>query len=88
MRWARKVNLMVYCRLISVDDKIIKYLIGGLANDLTGELIVNKSDFSFELVKKPEKSVVFLSHIDSLLRKHRNEFLQGIFKKEIAREIG
>lgn len=84
----REKIVNVYCKLISVDDNVIKYAIGGLYSDLTGELIVYKSGYRFKITKKPENSVILINNVDSLLRKHRNEFRQGIYKEEISREIG
>lgn len=79
---------MVYCNLISVDENTIKYAFGGVYTDLTGELVVNRNDYTFNITKSPSSSSVLKNHIDRLLRIHRSEFLKGDFKKSIAYEIG
>lgn len=79
---------MVYCKLISVDETTIKYAVGGLDSDITGELSVDKNDYSFMITKRPAKSVILDKHVDRLLRKHRSEFIDGVFKESIAYEIG
>ena len=79
---------MVYCNLISSDGKSLRYAIGGLVNDITGEMEVNKEDLSYKIIKQPESSVLYGRHIESMLARHKREYDQGIFKERISHEIG
>lgn len=78
---------MVYCKLISVTNRIVRYAIGGYVNDITGELILHRDTNEYEVVKVPENSKVYRTHIECMLRKHFKEFQKGIFKEKIAYEI-
>ena len=79
---------MVFCNLLSVDGKVALYAMGGTPEDLTGELLVDAENETFEILKEPEKSKVYLTHIGSMLRSNQEEFKKGVFKKRMAHQIG
>ena len=78
----------IYCNLISRDGQILRYAIGSLVNDITGEIEVNIDDLSYKIIKQPENSVLYGRLIESMLAKHKKEYDQGVFKEKISREIG
>lgn len=79
---------MIYCDLIEAPGDIVKYAIGGRANDITGELIISIQDGSFDLIKAPENSKVYQKHIAAMVYWHLDEFRKGIFRDKISYEIG
>jgi hypothetical protein len=79
----------IYCNLISRDGQILRYAIGSLVNDITGEIEVNIDDLSYKIIKQPENSVLYGGGlIESMLAKHKKEDDQGVFKEKISHEIG
>lgn len=50
---------MVYCKLISQNNDVIKYAIGALYNDLTGILVLNPKTHSYEIEKQPDQEEVY-----------------------------
>lgn len=79
---------MVYCKLKSNDGQVLRYAIGGVYNDLTGEIEVNKEDLSYRIIKEPEKSLLYSRHIESMLARCKKDYDHGVFKEKIAHEIG
>ena len=79
---------MVYCRLISANENVLKYAAGGLANDLTGELQVNKGDVSYQVTKAPERSILYPRHIEAMLSKYGEKIKRGSLIEIMAYEIG
>ncbi len=75
---------MVYCDFKNKTDKSVVYAYGGRTDDITGEFAINLSDLSFEIVKEPENSVVYLRHLMSLFYKYQSDFSNGVFKPKIA----
>ncbi len=86
-KFAKKVNLMVYCNLLSKKNNILTYSIGGVWNDLTGLLEVNCKTGQYVLLEKPKDSEVYMVHIEALIRKVRPDFDKGVFKPKISYEI-
>lgn len=78
---------MVYCKLINVNENNARYSIGGRIDDMTGILVYDRKDDSFEIEKEPDNSKVYKIHIKSMLCKYIEEFRKGIFKKKIGYEI-
>lgn len=79
---------MVYCHYKSHTEDMATYAYGETIDDMTGELIFHfGAEEGIEIVRKPEKYVVLLRHINKVYGKHRDEFKQGIFKEKIAYEI-
>ncbi len=64
------------------------YAIGGLYNDLTGEMIVDYAHQTYEIVKEPEKSRVYKRHISAMLHKAFHDYANGVIKEKLAYEIG
>jgi hypothetical protein len=79
---------MIYCKLLSKDGQLLRYAIGGVSDDLTGEIEVNKDDLSYHILKEPKNSFLYYRHIDSMLARCKKDFGQGVFKDKIAHEIG
>ena len=46
---------MVYCELKSKEDNILRYSVGSIISDVTGEIMINTQDMGFEITKQPEK---------------------------------
>ena len=64
----------VFCKLLSVNEKVAVYAIGGSPEDLTGELLVDTEAGTYELLKAPENSKVYDVHIGAMLRKYQSIF--------------
>ena len=78
---------MVYCKLISVNENIAKYSIGGRVNDMTGVLVYDRKDDSFEIEKESDESTVYKAHFKNMVCKYIEEFRKGIIKDKIGYEI-
>lgn len=78
---------MVYCDFLSQQDNILTYAIGGLVDDITGKLIVDIDDFSFEVVEKPHNSMVFERHIRAMLYNAMTRLRNGEKIERLAYEI-
>ena len=78
---------MVYCKLISVTNRIVRYAIDGYVNDITEELILHRETNEYEVIKVHKNRKSNRTHIECMLRKHFKEFQKGIFKEKIAYEI-
>ena len=78
---------MVFCNLKSNDDGVLKYEVGGTPEDLTGTLIVNPDDLSFELEKEPEKTKVYIQHIAAMLAREAKNYRKKTFRNRISYEI-
>ena len=79
---------MLFCNLLSVDGKKALYAMGGTPEDLTGLLLIDAENETFEILKEPENSKVYLAHIRSMLWYHQEELNNGVFKKRMAYQIG
>ena len=60
-------NRMIYCKLVSQNNGVLKYAIGGMPDDLSGTLFVDMNDSSFELEKEPEETTVYIGEIKTML---------------------
>lgn len=78
---------MVYCRLIKETADTVLYALGGLVDDLTGELLLFKGSDTYKIIKEPKHSKVYKIHIERMLRMYHEEFQNGVFKEKIAYEI-
>ena len=78
---------MVYCKLIKATEESAKYLMGGSGGDMTGILVYNRKEDSFEGEKEPDESTVYKAHLKSMICKYIEEFRKGIFKEKIGYEI-
>ncbi len=79
---------MVFCNLLSVNGNTALYAIGGNPNDLTGQLIINSEDGSYIILRAPENSKVYDTHIRSMIGKYRKSIDNGDFKEKMAYQIG
>ena len=79
---------MVFCDLLSFDGKKARYAIGGTLEDMTGELVVDLAEGTFELVSPPKESTVYEPHIGSMLRKYQAKNKNEGFAKRMAWQIG
>ncbi len=78
---------MVYCSLLEVKDKVIKYAIGGYATDITGVLVVDMRDRSYYVEKEPDESKVYPRLIGTMIRKYISEFEKGNYPDKMSYEI-
>ena len=63
---------MVYCKMISQQDNVIRYAIGALYNDLTGILVLNLNEQSYVIEKQPDQEEVYEHFIDKMLRQYQH----------------
>ncbi|MGI6206233.1 MAG: hypothetical protein ACOYJI_06390 [Anaerovoracaceae bacterium] len=77
---------MVYCEYIKNTDKAVTYSYGQTIYDMTGEVEYDFNNDILTITKKPEKYSVVTRQIESLFRKHRDEFCNGKFREKIAFE--
>lgn len=78
---------VVYCSLISVEGTKLTYALGGYVTDMTGELVVDYKEGTYEVTRKPMRSLARNRHIETMLRKHHAEFQKGIFPEKMSYEI-
>ncbi len=78
---------MVFCKLKSKTGSTLIYALGGDTNDMTGEVVVNITDMSYEVTRKPEKTTVFDRHIGKMLRLNAKELQEGIAKPKMSYEF-
>ncbi len=78
---------MVYCSFLKVQNKIIRYSLGGYSDDLTGVLVVDMNNKSFYVEKEPEASKVYPRLIGSMLRKYLPELEKGEYPERMSYEI-
>ena len=88
MKLERMVKQMVYCNKIKEDGGVVMYAIGGTVNDISGEMIVDYDNRTFEIVKQPEKSKVYSRHVSAMLQKAFSDYANGEIKERLAYEIG
>lgn len=87
MKQIRKEKQMVYCRLISQQNNVIRYAIGALYNDLTGILVLNPKEQSYEIEKQPDQEEVYEHFIDKMLRQYQRYFDNGEIPEKMSYEI-
>ncbi len=78
---------MVYCKLISQNNDVIRYAIGALYNDLTGILVLNPKTQSYEIEKQPDQEEVYEHYIDKMFRRSQHLFDNGNIPEEMSYEI-
>jgi hypothetical protein len=78
---------MVYCKLISQQNNVIRYAIGALYNDLTGILVLNPKTQSYEIEKQPNQEEVYEHFIDKMLRRYQKYFDAGEIPEKMSYEI-
>ena len=78
---------MVYCRLISDDGKLIRYAIGSVYSDITGEMVFDRTTNSFEITKQPEKEPVYEYFVETMLRRHLDVLKEGKAPEKMSYEI-
>ena len=79
---------MVYCDYKSNTADSVTYAYGGLTSDITGEVVFNFRDGSFDVEKEPTRSSVPIRHLVWMYQNHKNEFIQGIFRPKLSFESG
>ena len=77
---------MVYCDLKQNNGGLLTYNYGGYG-DRSGIVVFDAKNGTFDIIKKPENSIVFLSHLDHLARRTRGLYEKGIVKERMAHEI-
>jgi hypothetical protein len=77
---------MVYCDYIENTKKTVTYSYGQTIDDMTGEVEYNFENDVLKIKKSPVKYKVISRHLESVLKKHRREFINGELKKKIAYE--
>ena len=78
---------MVYCKLLSKNEKSITYSIGALCNDLTGEIEIDANGRGYEIIKQPQKEEVYPHFIDRMLVRYLNMFDKGTIPEKMSYEI-
>ncbi len=78
---------MVYCKMISQQDNVIRYAIGALYNDLTGILVLNLNEQCYVIEKQPDQEEVYEHFIDKMLRKYQQYFDNGEIPEKMSYEI-
>ena len=78
---------MAYCRLISQIGKKLIYAIGGLYDDITGEIEINTEDLSFSINKEPQKSKIYPALISRMIQKYRSALQGGEIPEKMSYEI-
>ena len=79
---------MIYCHYISHTWDTVTYAYGATIDDITGVVVFHFwKENGIEIVQKPERYVVFQRYIQSVYRRHLEEFRRGVFLKKFAREI-
>ena len=77
---------MVYCKLKERIKDGALYLYGGETDDLTGEIKFANDGKSFDIIKEPQKSDVYLRSLNRLFGKYKAEFSQGKFEDKLSYE--
>lgn len=75
---------MVYCELKSKEDNILRYSVGSIISDVTGEIMINTQDMGFEITKQPDRSEIYPLYIGKLLRKYLPELEKGNAPKKMS----
>ena len=78
---------MVYCNLLSAEGSKLIYAIGGSTDDITGKLVINLEDRSYDIIKEPERTKVYARHISSMVGRAWNRFEKGIYPERLSYEI-
>ena len=77
---------MVYCNYLRNTDSVVEYIFGETTDDLTGNVVYDYKQDIMNIIKEPDDCPVMPRHLQSVFRKHRNEFINGELKKKIAYE--
>lgn len=78
---------MVYCSLKERLGDVVIYLFGGYIDDMSGEVSYNIHSGEMMIKKQPVESSVRESHLKSVFNVNRKDFLNGIFRGTLAREV-
>ena len=78
---------MVYCKLKSQDGHKLKYSVGSIYNDLSGELLFDSKELSYEIIKQPDKGEIYPLFIGKMLRRYIPKFQSGIIPNTMSYEI-
>ena len=77
---------MVYCDFIRADNKTVVYRYGGLPSDLTGRVSFNRDGSGFTVDKKPDKTIAFERHLNSIYGANKEMFKEGKFRNKKSYE--
>ena len=77
---------MVFCDYKANTTDSATYAFGGTPEDISGEIVFHFRDRTFEIVKAPEKTKVWLKYIRSLYHKEMENFNKGVFREKISYE--
>lgn len=78
------MGICILANLKCYDKDTVTYYFGAYDEDITGEVIFGTSDNSFEILKQPEKYIVFKRSVIKLFLKYKKEFAKGIFREKIC----
>ena len=78
----------LYGRLVSVEWTVVTYRIGFNYKDITGVVQYDYAIGEYKVIREPVTGIIYKNALDSLLRKYRKSFLEGVFPEKISREIG
>ena len=78
----------LYGRLVSVEGTVVTYRIGFDYKDITGAVQYDYAIGEYKAISEPVMGIIYKNALDSLLRKNRKSFLEGVFPEKISREIG
>ena len=77
---------MVYCNYKSHTDNYAVYAYGGEPSDITGEIRFNIDESSFEIIKEPENSIVYVRSLMRLFNKYKKNFSNKEFNEKLSYE--
>ena len=78
---------MVYCRLVSVENDYIIYLLGSVVSDITGLLKLYPKKHYYEIERQPQKKPVYIHAIDRMLFRYQEKFDRGEILDKMSYEI-
>lgn len=78
---------MIYCRLKSKTEKSASYSIGARTDDITGEIMIMNNGQEYEIIKEPEKEVVYPHFINKMIVKYTKQFAEGKYPEKMSYEI-
>ena len=87
MRQWERAKRMVYCRLVSVENDYIIYLLGSVVSDITGLLKLYPKKHYYEIERQAQKKPVYIHAIDRMLFRYQEKFDRGEIPDKMSYEI-
>ena len=78
---------MVYCDFVSKEDGKVLYSLGGSPKGLTGGLLIDINNKSFDIVKEPRNTKVYVRHITAMIARAWDDLSKGTCPKKLSYEI-